>query len=197
MANNSVHAPSGVGYLKIPCRTSPYYLYVKCYFTPQIPATILSPDAIAKLLDCTGYTMFSSLIDNRATMQLVNCTQCDGSIDFDLEVIRRLLFTESLIAPTDTEHTSPSLSANADDSPTCIADATSRFDHAHVRTLTRDQQRALWHCRLGHTHSCNVSDLHKYVDGIPKLPRSDPLSECPFLQASQASQSRPWTHQRL
>ena len=185
VADDSIHVPSGVGYLKIPSRTSPFYLYVKCYFTPQIPATIVSPDAMAKSLDCTGYATFSSLVDDRATMQLVNCTHCDGSIDFDLQVIRGLLFTESLIAPTNAEHTSTSLVAGADDFPTCVADATSRFDHAPVRALTGDQQRALWHCRLGHTHSRNVSDLHKYVDGIPKLPRSDPLSECPFCKQAK------------
>ena len=34
VADDSIHVPSGVGYLKVPSRTSPYYLYVKCYFTP-------------------------------------------------------------------------------------------------------------------------------------------------------------------
>ena len=118
-------------------------------------------------------------------MQLVNCTQCDGSIDFDLQLIRGLLFTESLIAPTDTEHTSPSLSISTDVSPSYFADVTSRFDRAPVRALTGDQQRAPWHCRLGHTLSRNDLDLHKYVDGIPKLPRSDPLSECPFCKQTK------------
>ena len=49
-----------------------------------------------------------------------------------------------------------------------------------VRVLTAEQQRALWHCRLGHTHSRNVADLHKFVDGVPKMSRSDALSSCPI-----------------
>ena len=64
--------------------------------------------------------------------------------------------------------------------------------HAHsacptssVRALSAEQQRALWHCRLGHTNARAVADLHKYVDGIPKVARDDPLHSCPMCKRAK------------
>ena len=34
--------------------------------------------------------------------------------------------------------------------------------------------------RLGHINERLVSDLHKYVDGVPSLHRSDVLHSCPM-----------------
>ena len=186
VADDSVHVPTGVGYLKIPCHTSPYYLYVKCYYTPQIPATILSPDSVAKSLGCSGYSTFSDLVQGYATMQLSDCSDCNCSLDFTLQSIRGLLFTESLIAPTESQHTSLALPSEPN---VPIASCVTPFDrsrrNAPVHALSGEQQHALWHCRLGHTHGRNVSDLHKYVDGIPKLPRSDPLIACPLCKRAK------------
>ena len=47
-----------------------------------------------------------------------------------------------------------------------------------MHQLTRDQQRILWHQRLGHLHSRHVSDLHKYLVGIPQLPLATELDKC-------------------
>ena len=54
-----------------------------------------------------------------------------------------------------------------------------------VHALTAEQQRALWHCRLGHTHARNIADLHKYADGIPKMTRSDAFTSCPLCLKSK------------
>jgi GAG-pre-integrase domain len=48
-----------------------------------------------------------------------------------------------------------------------------------MHQLTRNQQRILWHQRLGHMHSRCVSDLHKYAIGIPQLPLATELDKCP------------------
>ena len=52
-----------------------------------------------------------------------------------------------------------------------------------VNALTRDQSRALWHMRLGHINERLVSDLHKCVDGVPSLSRSDVLHSCLMVLA--------------
>jgi hypothetical protein len=45
--------------------------------------------------------------------------------------------------------------------------------------LSRDQQRILWHQRLGHLHSRRVSDVHKYARGVPSVPIAGELDKCP------------------
>ena len=187
VADDTVHVPTGTGFLKIPCHQSPGFLFVKSYYTPQIPATILSPDSVARSLDCNGYTTFSNLVDDTATMQLVDCSSCGGSLDFSLQSIRGLLFTDSLYAPTYPERTSLELPVDA---PAMVASQLAPSvvppsSTVSVRTLSGDQQRALWHCRLGHTNARAVADLHKYVDGIPKLPRDDPISSCPLCKKAK------------
>ena len=51
---------------------------------------------------------------------------------------------------------------------------------AHLRQLTRDQQRFLWHMRLGHINDRAMADLHNHVDGTPKFKRNDVMSTCPL-----------------
>ena len=55
VADGTKHCPFGYGYLKIPIRGYPQYLFICTYYVPQIPATILSPDCMGKALRCRGY----------------------------------------------------------------------------------------------------------------------------------------------
>ena len=119
-------------------------------------------------------------------MQLVNCSNCDAPVEFSLQLIRGLLFTDSLVAPTAAERDNPNLPSNLDVLIASEVAPSVLPKRSHpVRALTADQQRALWHCRLGHTNARAVSDLHKFVDGIPKLPRDDPLSSCPLCKRAK------------
>ena len=52
MADDKVHRPFGKGCLKVPTNNSAGFLQDEPYYTPQIPATILSPDAMAKSFHC-------------------------------------------------------------------------------------------------------------------------------------------------
>ena len=187
VADDTVHTPTGVGYLKVPCHGHSSFMFVKCFYTPQIPATILSPDSVAKSLRCQGYSTFSDLRDGRATMHLIDCSDCNASFNFSLQSIRGLLFTDSLVAPTNDERRSPSL-PDAVTIPATTFVAPSAFASS-VRALSVSQQQALWHCRLGHAHSRSVADLHKYVDGIPKLSRTDPLTSCPLCKRAKLHKS--------
>ena len=46
VADDTLHRPIGEGYLKVPCKGTPPYRFVKTFYTPPIPATIVSPDAL-------------------------------------------------------------------------------------------------------------------------------------------------------
>ena len=106
VADGTKHRPFGYGYLKIPIKEHPQYLFVRTYYVPQIPATILSPDRMGRALRCRGYHTYSDFVDNRASMELTDCQRCDGTVHIDLQRIRGLLYTDSLMLPTAAEHSS-------------------------------------------------------------------------------------------
>ena len=182
VADDTVHRPDGYGYLKVPCDSAPGYLFVLTYYTPAIPATIMSPDDMCRALKCRGYQTFSDIVDERASMRLADCESCDGSMDFSLQVIRGLLYTDSLILPLDEQRLDTGPPAH----PTCdIAHWNGANEQSTIHALTQEQQRMLWHMRLGHTNHRAVADAHKFVNGIPKLPRADLLDDCPICKRTK------------
>ncbi len=185
VADNTVHVPTGVGFLKVPCEKNGTTKFVRSYYTPEIPATILSPNAMGEEMGCQGYQTYSDFRKGFATLDLTDCKSESSPVHFELRLIRGLLFTDHLIAPTQAEH----LSATLPDGTPSITDATdvsgipcdgSCHTFRDVNALTREQQRSLWHMRLGHINERLVSDLHKYADGVPSLPRADVLHSCPM-----------------
>ena len=186
VADDTLHTPTGEGYLKVPCDTSPGFRFIKSYFTPQIPATIMSPNAFGQSLDCKGYHTYSDFVNNIAHLRLVGCSNNSSTISFALHRIRGLLFTDHLLAPTVSERKAPlpSVAGLPEDTastlPIRILDSHCACKSAEVRTLTAEQTRALWHMRLGHVHHRRLADLHKHVDGIPKIARDDVLHKCPL-----------------
>ena len=109
VADDTLHVPHGCGYVKVPCSNEPGYLFVECYHTPQIPAAILSPFAMCKALGCRRYCTISNLIDDSAQLQLRDCYHCSQDLQIDLQLIRGLLYSDPLIAPTAREHNSMEL----------------------------------------------------------------------------------------
>ena len=103
-------------------------------------------------------------------------------VHFKLKLIRGLLFTEYMIAPTDAERVSPHLPDGACSSaiPDCLPCSGSCPSTKDANALSCDQLQALWHMHLGHIKKQLVSDLHKYFDGIPVLPCSDVFHSCPM-----------------
>ncbi len=108
VADDTVHVPTGIGYSCIPTHHSGRHVFVPTYFTPEIPATILSPYALGKALDCNGYQTFSDFHNDHAQLTLVDCSYCHSDVQFDLQLIRGLLFTDSLVAPTSSQRSSTS-----------------------------------------------------------------------------------------
>ena len=109
VADDTVHIPTGIGYLKVPCSRSGMHKFVRTYYTPEIPATILSPDAMGRELDCQGCQTCSDFRKGCATLDLTNCGSQSDPVHFELKLIRGLLFTDYVIAPTDSEHVSSHL----------------------------------------------------------------------------------------
>jgi len=190
VADATLHTPVGIGYLKIPCRQAPGYVFVIAFYILTIPATILSPDSLGRDLDCKGYHTYSDFKDDRALLQMIKCSSCTGDLHFDLQRIRGLLFMDPLIAPTEEEHHGPLPEPPSNSTCTTPSIGLQFQDAIPVNALSLDQQRALWHMRLGHVNQRMVSDLHKYADGVPKLPQSDDLHKCPMCTKAKIHKSR-------
>ena len=48
-----------------------------------------------------------------------------------------------------------------------------------INALSEEGNRVLWHQRLGHLHYQGISDLHKSVDGVPKIKHHCLIDKCP------------------
>ena len=190
VADGTLHVPMASGYLKIPTGDKSGGTFVPTYYTPQIPATIISPDAVGKTYGCRGYHTYSDFVGNRASLDLTGCTGCDSDLRLELSRIRGLLYTDSLVAPTPHEHKMSELPKHDHSSICPLIDLpTVAPCDVPMRELSQDQQRMLWHMRLGHLNQRMVSDLHLCAKGIPKLPREDALHKCPICAQSKIHKS--------
>ncbi|KAI2496066.1 retrotransposon [Fragilaria crotonensis] len=54
-----------------------------------------------------------------------------------------------------------------------------------VRSLSRAALRMLWHQRLGHLNFRRLSEMHRYVKGMPKFPLPTELEGCPVCLAAK------------
>ena len=191
VADGTTHVPHGIGHLKVPCDDFPGCVFVETLHTPQIPAAIISPDCLARSLKCKGFYAYSDFVDNAASLQLTDCDSCQTDVVFKLRRIRGLLYTLPLVGPTEAEREMSEL-------PKFVSQSNCRHldGSVHVRPtsdvqqLTTEQQRALWHMRLGHVNDRAVSDMHKHAAGVPKLPRADELCKMSYVCSVQGAQSQ-------
>ena len=124
VADDTIHRPLGKGYLKIPVDKGSGYLLAKAYYTPQIPATILSPDAMAKAFRCRAYQTYSDFVGDQTRLTLVSCNSEADNISIALQHKRGLLFTDPLLMPTDADRVAISSNAPACRA-TCCGESTS------------------------------------------------------------------------
>ena len=109
VADNTPHYPIGLGYLKIPTRTTDGFTLVVCFHTPTLAATLISPDRIGRNNGCRGYStlsVFDPTDEQQCELRLHHCRTISQDLLFPLTSIRGLLFTDKLVCPTDHEHTS-------------------------------------------------------------------------------------------
>lgn len=283
VADNRPHYPIGVGYLKVPKLGSSgrSFEFVRCFHTPTLPATILSPDKAGREHGCAGYlavSMFHTSTNRRCALHLLHCKRTSQDIRFPLISRGGLLYTEALIRPTSSEHTAPLptvdlplpqatspwegvqtvssspiplcgascrftahlepnkpgfspisrpvsregipsspdsrsreghlLSAHESregngsregpSSTPCVCQLASREDspevpthELHVAALTREQQRLLWHQRLGHLHFKRLSAAAKQAYGLPSIVSATcPIGDaCPVCQSEKLTKA--------
>ena len=144
---------------------------VETYYTPSLPATILSPARLGKQKGCNKYSVIASLDGSTSTLKLHHPSETAGDILIDLCNNGGLLYSRPLILPHTDEEKYGVCALTGD---------TDVSEQHHVAQLTQDQLRILWHQRLGHIHSRRMSEMHKYVEGVPKLPVATELDTCPI-----------------
>jgi hypothetical protein len=54
-----------------------------------------------------------------------------------------------------------------------------------VRSLSRSALPMLWHQRLGHLNFRRLSEMHRFVEGMPKFTLPTKLEGCPICLAAK------------
>jgi len=96
VADATPHHLTSIGFLKVPIVGSPGFLSVCTFYTPSLPATILSPASITSDHGCVGFSSFAKLDGQQCCLTLHGHSP---SIDviFPLQLRHGLLFTHALI----------------------------------------------------------------------------------------------------
>ena len=155
-AGKNPHTCVGEGFLKIP--TVEGYKTVRCWYTPTMPVTILSPGDMVKYESkrYSGFTTSTDYDENKGAATFVGC-RTHNTTTIPLSFIGKLLFTKPIVPPT--------ISCSNQDT---------------IFTITDETLKTLWHQCLCHLNKRMVSEMHKYADGIPKKSSPDtPLEGCP------------------
>jgi hypothetical protein len=182
VADARAHHPVGVGFLRVPTEGSKGYHLAKCFYTPSLPATILSPSSMAREHCCSaGYTTTLAFNGKDCCVHLLSseADQTDNII-IPQVLIHDLLFTLPLM-PSSNPPVQRDVIEDKDPPMWTSADGQSLT----VAALTQDQLRVLWHQRLGHMHSRRVATAYKYAAGVPKVPIASDLEACPVCKQSK------------
>ena len=101
VADDHAHYPQKVGFLHVLTTDDAYgYRMVHTYFTPTLPATIISPYAMGHQFHCRTYSSYSSLVSSDSHLGLHHCRHVSEDIHIPLQMVHGLLFTQLLIPPT-------------------------------------------------------------------------------------------------
>jgi hypothetical protein len=73
VADDTIHHPEGKGYVKVPLEGNKSK-FVRIYYTPTLPVTILSPTAMAKEHGCSGYSSVSFFDGQASSVKLAVLT---------------------------------------------------------------------------------------------------------------------------
>jgi hypothetical protein len=149
VADNHRHRPEGTGFLRLPTSQNDT-CFVRCLYTPTLPATIVSPHDVGIQHQCTGYSCTSNFNGTECCICLHFSPKTQPDLCFPLTLIRGLLFSNPVELPTKSQHTAPVPQTI----PNCTEKRTMTNTSAPsvLHQLTREQLRILWHQRLGHIH---------------------------------------------
>ena len=98
VADTHPHYLTGEGYLCVPDLQGGHML-IQCFYTPSLPATILSPDAAGHELGCQGWSCFSHFFGGSCFIRLHHCCHTSGDCVLPATPIHGLLYSEPLVPP--------------------------------------------------------------------------------------------------
>ena len=112
VADKTAHYPQKVGYLKVPTRSTDNFCdrgftFIRCYWTPSLPATIISPSDSGKALGCDGYSTTTSFADGNCDVRLRNCQNRARDVVFPTTLVHGLLYTDPLLVSTRAQRSAP------------------------------------------------------------------------------------------
>jgi len=141
VADSTPHHPTGIGFLCIPILGPSHFASVRTFYTPSLPATIISPSSIATDLGCVGYSSFANLNGVHCSLTL-HSVSASSDVVFPLQLRHGLLFTFPLQRPV-------SLSSSSETSgPVSLPVPSSSLSDSsdlHCFHLTKHQLSHLWH----------------------------------------------------
>ena len=205
VADNTPHYPIGLGYLCVAAYTVSGYIMVPTFYTPTLPATIVSPSDLGSKLGCLSFTTFASLSDMECCLTLHHCQWHSQDIRIPLTVVRGLLYTADLQRPTPHEHESSfsvlSLQTHLldcrcpcslhDSSVDTSCDSLGDNGNTSICPLVPscsllDQVRTIQ--RLAFQTDVDYTMLHEHSDGVSVWPSSF-LCVCSLSSSASASAS--------
>jgi hypothetical protein len=166
-------AGEGEGYMRLACGTSAEasnkYVNIHCFHTPTLPVIVLSPGRFVAHHESKyeAHTIYTNHRTKRGYARIHGLADIPDI--YVPEIVRGVLLYSRASSPSSNK----SLSAS---SATLNA-------HTHavdsIKNLNAEATRILSHQHLGHMHFRKLSDLHKHVDGIPKIALPTDIDGCP------------------
>jgi len=178
--------PEGYGTARILANNAEGYVPIKCYYTPDIPNFILSPNSFKPLLGkyYNGYTLECN--DDKKTFHFFvnHKKRKSGSLPLFGTTRGGLCYTRSAVPPMPTTEGTAEMSLDAADKAaiSMVKDHPKNL-HQHelkLHTLSDKAERLLWHQRLAHCGDEQLCRAHMFSDGVPeiRLDKDSALDSC-------------------
>ena len=200
VADARAHTPTHIGKLNLKVSHQEQPLPIKCFYTPTLPVTIISPTSITKTEQGSGYSATANLSGNDCQVIIHKQQQCND-IRVPCLLKHGLLFAhvidpqevqQTLVMSLDVHGSDPSSQPLECHEIVPPDDSSIHDDHEMLREVTHDDEsmttddtsedrarlRQLWHQRLNHINFRLLGDMHKHVKGVPKLGKPHPLDKC-------------------
>jgi len=183
--------PEGYGTVRIPTDNAEGYVPIKCYYTPDIPNFILSPNSFRSLLSkqYNGYTLERD--DNKEAFRFsVNHKKRkSGSLLLYRATGGGMCYTRSAVPPMPMTEGMAEMSLDAANKAAILMiEDHPKNSYRHelkLHALSAKTERLLWHQRLAHCGDEQLCQAHMFSDGVPEIVcgKDSALDGCPMCLA--------------